>query len=101
MRLACWSFSWQEKNKLSFEVEEIKTTLVKFAGATKLGGGGGCSSHARGQGCHPELKKITNRNLCNQCGMGLEYKIEAERVGFAFSLAKRRPNSSLAYVRGG
>lgn len=38
MRLACWSFSWHEKNKLSFEVEEIKTTLVKFAGATKLGG---------------------------------------------------------------
>lgn len=39
MRLACWSFSWHKKNKLSFEVEEIKTTLVKFAGATKLGGG--------------------------------------------------------------
>lgn len=39
MRLACWSFSWHEKNKLSFEVEEIKTTLVKFAGGHQAGGG--------------------------------------------------------------
>lgn len=44
---------------------------------------------------------MTNGNLCNQCGVGLEHKTKAEGVGFAFSLAKRRFNSSCSYIRGG
>jgi len=40
-------------------------------------------------------------NLCDQCGVALEYKTKADRVWFALGLAERRPDSRLAYITGG